>query len=452
MDTRRCRDHLREIFWAGVRAADPAESVRRALRLEGDTLFVGRRKIQLRGVECVWAVGAGKAAAPMARAVEEILGDRLAGGRIVVKDGHLCGLDRVEPFEASHPVPDARGVEATRKLLELVDQAGPQDLVLCVLSGGGSALLVSPVESITLADKQATTQELLACGATIAEVNTVRKHLSQVKGGWLARRARPATVAALILSDVVGDPLDAIASGPTAPDPTTFADCLSILDRYGLARKLPSPVLEVLLRGARGEIPETPKPDDPLFAGVVNEIVANNLGAMLAAARKAQELGYKTLILSARMEGETREVARVHGAVYREARATGHPIGPPACILSGGETTVTLKGSGTGGRNQEFALAVAIDIEGEPSLCFLSAGSDGTDGPTDAAGAFCDGGTVSRARSLGMEPVQYLDRNDSYVFFEKLGDLFKTGPTNTNVMDLRICLIHLCQGGAPTPG
>lgn len=442
MVSTRCKDHLREIFLAGVRAADPAEAVRRALRLEGDTLFAGRLGIRLEEVERVWIVGAGKAAAPMARAAEEILQDRLSGGRIVVKDGHLCPLDRIELFEAGHPVPDERGVEATRKILELVDRAGPRDLVLCLLSGGGSALLVDPVEGVTLEAKQAVTRELLACGAHIGEVNTVRKHLSRVKGGWLARRARPAAVAALILSDVVGDPLDAIASGPTAPDPTTFADSQAILDRYGLARKPPASVLGVLERGAKGEIPETPKPGDPVFSGVVNEIVANNLGAVSASARKARELGYKPLILSTRVEGETREVARVHGAVYREARASGHPIGPPACILSGGETTVTLKGTGKGGRNQEFALAVAVDIQGESGLCFLSAGTDGTDGPTDAAGAFCDGGTVARARSLGMEAAEYLDRNASYTFFEKLGDLLKTGPTNTNVMDLRICLIR----------
>lgn len=442
VERRRCRDDLREIFLAGVRAVDPEEAVRRAVRLEADTLFVGDLQIRLRDLERLWLVGAGKAAAPMARAVERILADRLSGGRVVVKDGHLCGLERVELFEAGHPVPDERGVEATRKILELVDQAGPRDLVLCVLSGGGSALLVNPVEGVTLADKQAVTRELLSCGATIGEVNAVRKHLSRVKGGWLARRARPATVAALILSDVVGDPLDAIASGPTAPDPSTFAGCLSIIGRYGLARKLPAPVLEVLSRGARGERVETPKADDPLFSGVVNEIVANNLRAVLAAARKAQELGYKPLILSSRVEGETREVARVHAAIYREALATGHPIEPPACILSGGETTVTLKGPGKGGRNQQFALAVAIDIQGEPGLCFLSAGTDGTDGPTDAAGAFCDGETAARARSLGLEPARYLDRNDSYAFFERLGDLLKTGPTNTNVMDLRICLVH----------
>ena len=310
-----------------------------------------------------------------------------------------------------------------------------------MISGGGSALLVAPAEGITLEEKQATTSELLACGASIEEINTVRKHLSRVKGGQLARACWPATVVTLILSDVVGDPLDVIASGPTVPDSSTFGECLEIVSRYELAGRLPASVMERIEAGAKGDLPETPKEGEKIFEGVQNEIVGNSLSAVLAAGRKAEALGYTPLILSTRIEGETREVAHVHAAIFREVLATGFPLAPPACILSGGETTVTLKGKGKGGRNQEFSLAVAMHIQGEDRIFFLSGGTDGTDGPTDAAGAFADGTTVERARAMNLEAGRTLDENDSYPFFDALGDLLITGPTNTNVMDLRVCLI-----------
>jgi hydroxypyruvate reductase len=310
-----------------------------------------------------------------------------------------------------------------------------------VISGGGSALLVSPAEGIDLTEKQATTSELLSCGASIDEINALRKHLSRLKGGQLARLCSPASVVTLILSDVVGDPLDVIASGPTVPDSSTFEDCLKIVERYELVDRLPKSVIQHLERGASGALPETPKQGDPVFDRVQNEIVGNNLSAILAASREAESLGYKPLILSTLIEGETRDVAGVHAAIFREVLATGYPLTTPACILSGGETTVTLKGKGKGGRNQECSLAVALHIQGEDRVFFLSAGTDGTDGPTDAAGAFADGTTVERGRALNMEAIDYLDENNSYPFFEALGDLLITGPTNTNVMDLRICLI-----------
>jgi len=435
------RRQLREIFQAGVEAVDPARAVSRMVQRQGDAVVVGGKTFRLEDDDRVLLVGAGKAAAPMAQALEQILGDRLTSGRITVKDGHLCPLNKVEIAEAGHPTPDQRGIESTRRILELLEQAGERDLVFCVISGGGSALLVSPAEGIGLAEKQAVTRELLSCGATISEINALRKHLSRVKGGQLARWAWPATVVTLILSDVVGDPLDVIASGPTVPDRSTFEDCWRIVQRYGLAGRFPQTAIEVLRRGRRGEIQETPKQGDRIFERVTNQIVANNLLAVLAAGRKAEELGYRPLVLSTRLEGETREVARMHAVIFREVRATGHPLAPPACILSGGETTVTLRGRGKGGRNQEFALAVALGIEGEDGIFFLSAGTDGTDGPTDAAGAFCDGHTVERGRELRMEAMNYLEENNSYPFFEDTGELLKTGPTNTNVMDLQICLI-----------
>jgi hydroxypyruvate reductase len=323
----------------------------------------------------------------------------------------------------------------------IANQAGERDLVFCLISGGGSALLVSPAEGIRLEEKQAVTAELLGCGASIEEINAVRKHLSGMKGGQLARACWPATVVTLILSDVVGDPLDVIASGPTVPDTSSFGDCLEIVSRYGLSDRLPESVMRRFEQGASGTLPETPKEGEQVFERVQNEIVGNSFSAVLAASRKAESLGYTPLILSTRIEGETREVAHVHAAIFREVLASGFPVAPPACILSGGETTVTMKGKGKGGRNQEFSLAVALHIRGEGRIFFLSAGTDGTDGPTDAAGAFADGGTVERARARGLEAGQYLDENNSYPFFEALNDLLITGPTNTNVMDLRICLI-----------
>lgn len=435
------REHLESIFRAGLEAVDPMEAVAKAVSGAGGELLVAGQSYRLEDYERIFVIGAGKAGAPMASAMEEILGDRLTSGRITVKYGHTVPLNKVETKEAGHPIPDEQGIAGAEGITSIASQAGERDLVFCVISGGGSALLVAPAEGITLEEKQATTSELLACGASIEEINTVRKHLSSVKGGQLARACWPATVVTLILSDVVGDPLDVIASGPTVPDSSTFGECLEIVSRYALAGRLPESVMGRIEAGAKGDLPETPKEGEKIFKGVQNEIVGNSLSAVLAAGRKAEALGYTPLILSTRIEGETREVAHVHAAIFREVLATGFPLAPPACILSGGETTVTLKGKGKGGRNQEFSLAVALHIQGEDRIFFLSGGTDGTDGPTDAAGAFADGTTVERARAMNLEAGRTLDENDSYPFFDALGDLLITGPTNTNVMDLRICLI-----------
>jgi hydroxypyruvate reductase len=299
-------------------------------------------------------------------------------------------------------------------------------------------LLPLPAEGITLQEKQAVTRELLACGANIHEINALRKHISRIKGGQLARLAAPAAVESLLLSDVIGDNLDVIGSGPTAPDASTFADVQAIVAKYRL--NLPASIREHLDRGLRGEIPETPKPGDPLFTRVRNTVIGSNRLALDAAARAARALGYRTLILSSEIQGETRDVARMHAAIAREIVHTGRPVHAPACIVTGGETTVTLRGQGLGGRNQEFALAAAIDIAGLDRVVVFSAGTDGTDGPTDAAGAIADGRTLSRK----PDAQAYLDANDSYHYFEPLGDLVKTGPTNTNVMDVRLILV-----GAP---
>jgi len=430
-----------DIFGAALKAVDPAEAIRRHVHREGSFLKAGSSTFDLSQIRNIFVVGAGKASAPMGAALEEILQDRITEGLLVTKYGHLGPVRRIRLLEAGHPVPDEAGLQAARAILDLVERAGEGDLVIVLISGGGSALLPSPVEGVTLEEKQKLTGLLLACGATIKEINAVRKHLSRIKGGRLAQVAFPAKVLALILSDVVGDPLDAIASGPTAPDPTTFTTAFEILRSYRLLDQVPSSILKHLEAGLEGRIAETPKANDPLFEGVANVIVGSNLLALLAAKARAEELGLRTLILSSSIEGETREVAKVHGAIAREVRSTGHPIPPPACLVSGGETTVTLKGRGKGGRNQEFVLAAALEIEGLSKVVVLSCGTDGTDGPTDAAGALADGETLARAKALGLDPTRFLGENDSYHFFQALGDLVITGPTNTNVMDIRLILV-----------
>ncbi|MBS1875245.1 MAG: glycerate kinase [Acidobacteria bacterium] len=419
------RDAL-AIFKAGLAAADPARAVEQALAKVGDRY---RR---------ILVVGAGKAGATMARAAERALGSRIAGGLINVKDGHTAKLRRIELNECGHPIPDERGVDGARRIAEIVRSAGPGDLVLCLISGGGSALLPYPAEGLTLADKQETTRCLLACGATIHEINAVRKHLSAIKGGRLALLAQPAPVLALLLSDVIGDDLSVIGSGPTAPDESTYQGALEALDKYGIRAAVPEPVRKRLEAGARGEVEETPKE----LSNARNIVVGSNRLAVDAAERKAKELGYRTLVLATTIEGETRDIARMHAAIAKEVLASRRPVRAPACILSGGETTVTLRGKGLGGRNQEFALAAALDIAGAGDVAVLSAGTDGTDGPTDAAGAFADSSTLMRSAAKGLDAKASLRENDSYHFFEPLNDLVKTGPTGTNVMDLRILLVR----------
>ena len=435
------RSDSMEIFQAGLKAADPREAILDCLRLSGNILDIGDRKYNLSEIDRLLVVGAGKASAQMAKAVEEVLGERIAEGIIVTKRGYLSQLSRIKLVEAGHPLPDESGVKGAGEIIKLLSGAGERDLVLCLISGGGSALLVAPAPGISLEDKRKTTELLLRCGARIEEINAVRKHLSQVKGGRLVRIAWPARVVSLILSDVVGDPLESIASGPTYPDSSTFEDCIRILRGYEIYHELPASVKEHLQAGLRGEEEESPKPGDPLFQRVQNVIIGNNLKSLLAAEVRAEELGYNTLILSSSIQGETREVAKVHAAIAKEILNSGIPVKPPACIISGGETTVTVRGKGLGGRNQEFVLASAIEIDGLRGVVVLSGGTDGTDGPTDAAGAIADGATVKRAQQMGLNPWDYLADNDSYHFFQKLGDLLITGPTNTNVMDLRLILV-----------
>lgn len=429
------------IFEEAVRAVDPLRAVRRAVSVRGDRLDIQGRSYDLTRYEHVYIVGAGKAGAKMAEAMEEILGGRLTAGVINVKYGHGMALKTVQVNEAGHPVPDEAGVEGTSRIVGLLQATTEKDLVFCLLSGGGSALLPSPAEGLTLEDKQAVTGLLLKCGATIQEINAIRKHLSRIKGGRLTRLAHPSTLVTLVLSDVIGDDLDTIASGPTVPDQSRFRDCVEILEKYALTEKVPLPVRQRLEKGAKGEVEENPQVGDTVFGDTQTVIVGNNLMALEAAQARARELGYHCLILSSSIQGETRDVAEVHASIAREILSTGNPVPRPACVISGGETTVTIRGEGRGGRNQEFALAAAISIGGLEPVVVLSGGTDGTDGPTDAAGAVVDGGTVQRAREKAMEPADFLRRNDAYPFFQRLNDLLVTGPTITNVMDLHVVLV-----------
>jgi len=435
------REDARKIFYTGLKAVDPARAVKRYVKREDNLLKIGEITYSLDYFKRILVVGAGKAAFPMAKAVEEILGDRISEGIVIVKHGYGGNLTRIKVKEASHPIPDEAGVKATYRIISLLQSAGEKDLVICLISGGGSALLLAPVEGISLKEKQKVTQVLLNCGASIQEINTIRKHLSLVKGGKLAKLAYPAHLQSLILSDVVGDRLDTIASGPAVPDETTFEDCLRIIKKYEIQSHLPEAVIAHIKKGREGKVEETPKPEEHIFTKVKNLIVGSNILALKAAQQEAKKLGYNCLILSSSIQGEAREVAKVHAAICEEICLSGNPVPPPACIISGGETTVVIRGKGKGGRNQEFALAACMEIKGLQQVLILSAGSDGTDGPTDAAGAFVDGSTWRRAKERGLNPEEFLDNNDSYHFFQKLGDLFITGPTNTNVMDLRILLV-----------
>lgn len=428
---------LEEIFGAALDAADPVQAVLSAIQVENGSLFVSGRHYDLDAFTRIVVIGAGKASSRMAMAIEMLLGPRIDAGLIIVKTGHAEKLHCIEQVEASHPVPDAIGMAATRRILDMAREADERTLFICLLSGGASALLSLPAPGLSLEDKQTATYRLLNAGASISETNAVRKHISSIKGGQLALAAYPAQVISLVVSDVIGDRIDVIASGPTARDDSTFLDALDIAEKYGLSKR----ILDHLRRGIQGEIPETLKEDMP---NVNHVIVASSRQALEAARAKAMLLGFDAQIVTDRLQGEARTAAR---ALAEKARASRSP-GKKLCLVSGGETTVTVKGAGKGGRNQELALAFCIEIEGEAGMALLSAGTDGTDGPTDAAGAFVDGKTAHIAKDLGIDPCDYLENNDSYNFFAKLEALsgirchYKTGPTGTNVMDIQVLLLQ----------
>lgn len=421
--------HALRIFRAGLKAADPYRAVLAHVSFDGRRIKAGRKSFSIAAFDRVQVVGAGKASAAMARGAEKVLGNRIFGGLVNVPQGSASRTRRIELNPCGHPLPDNRGADGAQRILAIAREAGPRDLLICVVSGGASALLPVPAPPLTLEAKQEITRRLLHSGATIHEMNTVRKHLSLIKGGQLAKAAWPATVLTLILSDVVGDDLEVIGSGPTVADPSTREDACRILDRYGI--EVPESVLC-----------ETPKLGDPTLSRAHCQIIGSNRQAIRAAAVAAHGLGYHTLVLSSSIQGETRDVAAVHAAIAKEILATGQPVRPPACLLSGGETTVTVRGNGSGGRNQEFVLAAMLALDRVCPVTILSAGTDGIDGPTDAAGAIADSTTLKKAAQRGLDARRFLDNNDSYHFFEELGGLIKTGPTGTNVMDLRVMLIN----------
>jgi len=427
------------IMTAALSAVDPYSAVMNGLSNSGYRPPDFYDKKNLTKFQRIKIVGAGKAGQPMAEAAQEFFGDRISEGIVIVKDGYTKkpGIsEKIKIIEASHPIPDQRGVKFTQEIIELLQNSGVNDLVICLISGGGSALLVSPVQGVSLDELQDLTELLLASGATINEINTLRKHLDHVKGGQLARIASPAKVICLILSDVVGDPLDVIASGPTVADPTTYQDALGILDRYEIHEQAPASIIEHLINGRDGNVDETPKPGEEYFANVHNLIVGSNQTATQAAVRQAKKEGLNTLSLTNYLQGEASQAGKFLGSILRQIAIQNQPIPRPACIVVGGETTVTIKGNGVGGRNQELALGAVADLHGLTNIALITLATDGGDGSSDAAGAVVTGDTFSRAISNNLDPEVFLSNNDSYNFFLPLGDLLRIGPTQTNVNDL----------------
>jgi glycerate-2-kinase len=436
---RKAREIAIKALNAALEAVDPKVIIESKVKLKDNALKVGALTFNLDEFRHIFVVGGGKACGSMAETLERVLGDRIKEGAVNVP--YACPsyqTRRVKLQRASHPIPDASGVEGVSHMLDLVSHAKENDLIICLLSGGGSSLMPQPLSGVSLEDKKKVTDALLKSGATINEINTVRKHISGFKGGWLAKKAYPATVVNLILSDVAGDPLDFIASGPTVPDTTTFRDASEILRHYGLWSRVPASVKNALVSGEKGKIPETPKAGDKAFEKVHNIVVGNNFTASVAAYDSFKKMGLHSVLLTSCLEGQAREVGTMLSSMAKEVAASGNPVPKPAGIVAGGETTVTVVGEGRGGRNQEIALGASLKISGMDGVVIASISTDGVDGPTDAAGAIVDGRTMLRADKLKLNPRKFLAENDSYTFFSKLGDLVFTGPTGTNVCDVAV--------------
>lgn len=435
----RARAFLTRLFKASLKAVDPYAALLRDVTVSSRTLRAGPHRYRLSNYRRIVAVGAGKASARMAQGLERVLGPSLESGLVVVKDGHGAPTRTIRIVEAGHPVPDQRGLQAGRQIHDLVRTLTRDDLLIVLLSGGASSLLPVPAEGLTLEHKQQTTQLLLRSGATIHEINTVRKHLSALKGGQLAA-ATNAAVLTLLVSDVIGDDLGTIGSGPTAPDDTTFGDAWEIVQQYRLGKAVPSAVRRHLLKGLRKRVRETPTSGSNLFQRVRHHIIGGNAVALTRAAQVAAESGLHTMVLTSTLTGEAKEVAKVFGAFAREIAKRGKPMRRPCCLLAGGELTVTVSGKGRGGRAQEFALAGAFEIQGLKDIWLAGFGTDGTDGPTDAAGAIVGGDTVFRTTRTGRDAIRALRNHDAYTFFQRAGGHITTGPTGTNVNDLYLLL------------
>ncbi len=430
---------IERILQAALQAVDPETAVRVALALDGEVLTVSGKVYPLAQFRRIRLAGIGKAAQAMARGALSVLDNRISDGLLVTKHAEAAngGLpERIEVVLGSHPVPTESSVEGGRRMEAFLRSSSNRDLVICLISGGGSALATLPQPGVSLGDIQALTRLLLSSGATISEINTLRKHLDRVKGGGLARLANGAQMIALVLSDVVGNPLDVIASGPTVADTSTYPQALDVLAQYGLEHNAPPDILKVLKRGADGDLPETIKSGDPGLARVQNVIVAGNLQAAAAGLNQAKREGFNTLLLTTYLQGEASQAGGMLASILKQINATGQPLLRPACVVVGGETTVTLRGQGKGGRNQELALGAALALEGVHNVALISLGTDGEDGPTDAAGAVCTGDTLRLAKNESIDASHFLLENDSYTFFDRLGCLVRTGPTGTNVNDL----------------
>ncbi len=431
-----------KMITSAIRSVDPYQLITQQLSVEDGTLSFHDQKINLNQYERIYVAGIGKAAGPMASAIEAILTGYTIEGSIIVKYGHRVKLTKIRQFEAAHPVPDQNSLSGTQEIINLVQNAGKNDLVFFLISGGGSALFELLPENISLKDLIDFNQQMLSCGATIEEINTLRKHISLVKGGRFAKLVYPARLVSFILSDVIGDPLESIVSGPTAPDPSTFADVEKILKKYELHSKLPHSVIDIFKTGSQKNTEDTPKPGDSVFKDVQNIIIGNNQLALKDLEETATEAGFEPHILTDRVQGEAKEVAKFWAAIIEYGILNKQADAKPLCIISGGEPTVTLKGSGLGGRNQELALAVLEQLKHvKRPFYFCSVGSDGTDGPTDAAGAWINQDSYLSSQKAGFFPEKYLANNDSYNFFKQTGGLIKTGPTGTNVMDMMFCLL-----------
>ncbi|MCG8472376.1 MAG: glycerate kinase [Desulfobacterales bacterium] len=442
-------DALKAIFTAGLKSVDPHAMILKKVALQKEVLTIShenrRDTLDLSCFRSIYVIGAGKASARMALALEEILGERITGGVVSVKYGHTEPLSHIRLIEAGHPVPDAMSRKAAEEIFSLCRQLTEKDLVISLISGGGSALLSLPVKEIEDEDKRETTEQLLACGADICEINCIRKHLSAIKGGRLIAAAHPATTINLILSDVIGDRLDAIASGLTSHDDTQFSDAIEILEKYELKNKIPPKVVSYLEKGCKDPRLETPKQGSDIFSKNQNIVIGSNIIAVKNAAEKAQELGFNTVALSSQILGEARIAAANYAGIGMDIVRDELLVKRPACVIAGGETTVTLKGTGKGGRNQEMALAflkcIAENRDAMENIHFLSAATDGNDGPTDAAGGFASLELLNHAKDPITEIDKSLKNNDAYHFLKRNSMLYVTGPTNTNVCDLQLMIV-----------